>query len=254
MSIKNVFRRVAEIGPLKNLKGVIRSYLVPQKWVFPAREFEQQTGMTGLSRSYKTPKGQDETDLASQWYEIYGRRKYGVIFDQNISYVARYFNNLAHGIRESEDWEDELRTTVAELIRLNPELSIVRYNPDDIEQTFRVLDGALSGFNPDDINYYVNEWEQADRNYSNAYKDLLEEHLPANIYWIASPATLQKIKSHFGLEKWEPEELAFHALIEQKKLPQRPSPLHFVVSRGLSVIDRFVEKFSKIAELNNDIN
>jgi hypothetical protein len=65
--------------------------------------------------------------------------------------------------------------------------------------------GVTSGFNPEDIDFYINE-----KRFTPEFDDwrilnrALREKIGFNFGWVPSPQTVDRIKSHFGLSDWVP--------------------------------------------------
>lgn len=81
---------------------------------------------------------------------------------------------------------------------LNPSLKPVRFNRDDLLQVWHVLLGVTSCFNPDDIDYFINNIDQLNtpqQNFSDKLKRSLrsEFNVAAELYWRPSEKTAQRV-------------------------------------------------------------
>jgi|GEM_PF-5981297 len=135
----------------------------PRKQEFPARQFEQQIGISGISRNYTIPESVWDTApltfLQKSYGVIYMRcedfesrvsifNKASVLFD---AYRARIINQKNGFIKMCDThfalWE-EIKQYNPSLINVNPE-------PYNLIKINDVVMGAISGFNENDIQYYI---------------------------------------------------------------------------------------------------
>jgi hypothetical protein len=95
---------------------------------------------------------------------------------------------------------NEFRGMLDALEALNhDQISAIRFNRNDNQDVYNVVHGIVSGFNADDINYYINNYydssQEADR--SRMQRAILSaipcSHSPT-VGWIASMPTLKKIE------------------------------------------------------------
>ncbi len=99
----------------------------------PALEFEDRIGIAGVGRRYAMPP---DHDMESLEHEIKRRIKWCAI-------------SLDERLKRAQDYADILT-------RLNPELQKTRYDRDDLTDVWHFLLGVTSGFNPDDIDFFIN--------------------------------------------------------------------------------------------------
>ena len=99
----------------------------------PALEFEKRAGIAGVGRRYAIPR---DHDMQSLEHEIKRRIKWADIPMEERQRRAALYARV--------------------VTRLNPELERVRYNKSDLGDTWTFLLGVTSGFNPDDIDWFIN--------------------------------------------------------------------------------------------------
>jgi hypothetical protein len=161
-----------------------------------AQDFEQKTGLQGIAGYYTMP------------------------YQMKMSEADIFLQNLG------ETDNDTLQKFAADLLELNPDLKTVRYNDN---QLFHFLRGATSGFNPRDIDFYLNDRPEEppteevfrlentndtitdNHPYAEGFKHLvywqaINTKIGTNIHWTASYETFDRIKEQLGLEEWIPNE------------------------------------------------
>lgn len=152
-------------------------------WEYPARNFEKQAGIDGISRTYKMPEDKTMIRIAKQTgFEI---GKGGTTLD--------HLNEIADKI-----------------IQLNPDLLEVKYSRDNPQDVRDLIFGVTSAFNPEDINYFINTNSKHEVDKPLPYRmakrlivaNLYEEKTGVFLTWIPSPETLNIISSKLGLEKF----------------------------------------------------
>lgn len=146
----------------------------------PAKAFEQTTGIKNIAGHY------DFAGLSRDQIEIVARR------------VA------TDGRKETPEGH-KLLSEMAQLLKLeNPVLNGVKYNPQDTHQVWDMIMGAASGFNVDDMNFYIHENQWAGKpgrqDYNKAIdklKAVVEERYPnqGGLGWIPSLETCKKIET-----------------------------------------------------------
>jgi hypothetical protein len=127
----------------------------------PVHDFERQTGVTGISRSYLIP----DNMTAHEYEDFYtwkildgGIKKPGVVEGTALpeSRITKIKGDVDQFLmKRSAGYQALLQQGWKKLVDLNPELRKVRLDPKKIDQVYDALMGATSGMNPDDINFYV---------------------------------------------------------------------------------------------------
>ncbi|MBK6896927.1 MAG: hypothetical protein IPH06_10090 [Alphaproteobacteria bacterium] len=164
------------------------------KETLPAHAFEQETGMTGISYSYVLPEDlqPENTRPESSFHSLV-----------NVWDAAA---------------QNRLYQMVDETLALNPgsgleRIPLDRTSPQAIQD---FLHGVVSGFNADDIHYYLSLHGLLSSGNDDAgfqkipgYKDriaqaALEHRLGHQLGWLASPQTIDRIKQQAGLGDWTP--------------------------------------------------
>jgi hypothetical protein len=174
-------------------------------WKMPAHDFERESGVKGIARDYLMPEGHTMQSVGERF--IGGMASVNV---QNIllRYDYQVMRTLFQKAVSGESaWENKMLKTLDEIIELNPELQAIQYGKTSIDETYHVLCGLCSGFNPDDINHYLSGCRNGRTpEYFDArvYARMLGDKIGFDFLWIPSSATTEKIKAHFGLENWEP--------------------------------------------------
>ncbi len=164
------------------------------KEALPARAFEQATGITGIAYTYALPE-----DLQPE------RAETGVSYNS----LCMVWDAAA---------QNRLYQMVDETLALNPgsgleRIPLDRTSPQAIQD---FLHGVVSGFNSDDIHYYlslhgllISGNDDAGFQKIPGYKDriaqaALEHRLGHQLGWLASSQTLDHIKRQAGLGEWTP--------------------------------------------------
>lgn len=151
----------------------------------PAKDFEQVTGMTGLSRDWDMPDNKSPSDVQSYLSDLWNKR-----------------HDLAHqpyfDLREVDTIEAALYDAYHQLIDRNPDLKTIPFVSQDINKVMDVVYGATSGYNLDDIAHYVHRAHE-DAVKDRARSDRIFAQLWVRAGWVMSPATAQKIENHFGI-------------------------------------------------------
>lgn len=153
------------------------------KWEQPARDFEGEYEITGISRQYKMPNDQTEREIAK----------------------ITKFDKASLNINITRNLLDDL-------IKLNPELQKISYDPNDCSHTSNIIDGITSGFNPNDINYFIrtntptiNGLRSEEQTLRFLTKMAYEEKLNVSTSMMPSPETWETIQQKLKKSKnWKP--------------------------------------------------
>lgn len=145
-----------------------------------ALEFEARYGLSGIGRRYIMPP---DHDMQSLEYEI--RRR--------VQWVDIPMNER---LKRAQGYADTLTA-------LNPGLTWVSYQRQDLLDVWHFILGVTSGYNPDDIDYFINNIGRPHHNshYQNdpglkKLSVLFNNHAVA-IQWRPSPKTVELIISKF---------------------------------------------------------
>ncbi len=155
----------------------------------PAADFEQKYGLRHIARSYHLPQGISAPEL-----EAY-------------ALLMHYRSDLPRAVylgKMAALWED--------LVDRNPDLGKIKYdlakNPD---AHYFLAQGVASGFNPDDIGYFVQKQAEkkppyAEMTRSRPYISLAAAfNEAAGMQWAAAPETLARIARQFGKKSPPPK-------------------------------------------------
>jgi hypothetical protein len=170
----------------------------------PAYRFEKASGLKGIAGNYKYPGGLNAVEFDDAWtwtFHQYGGGtaalptalvKMGVPMPE----IGLREEINAYLKRAPKELQDALRNVWDELVTLNPALKAVRVDKTDIGMVYDAINGAASGFNANDINYYfeADNSDEARRAYfQDPRRVRIEDETGARACWIASPETLDLI-------------------------------------------------------------
>jgi hypothetical protein len=170
----------------------------------PAYRFEKATGLKGIAGNYKYPGGLNAVEFDDAWTWTF-RQYGGGIEALPKALVAKNVPMPEFGLHEEigaylnrapKELQDALRNVWDETVALNPSLKAVRLDKNDIGKVYDAINGAASGFNANDINYYfeADSSDDARRTYFEDPRRLrIEDETGARPCWIASPETLDAI-------------------------------------------------------------
>jgi hypothetical protein len=157
---------------------------------FPSERFEQESGMTGLSCTYKMPGGMDMEDAQKHYLNLVWEGKTAEDFR-----ASRHIPDVCGNEQAAE--------FIREIINLNPELANVHFDLNDNLQTDYFVKGIFHHYLPEDIDFFINDNSMGWDN----YRMLLKLKININFTgWAPSGKTIKKIKSQFGLSDWQPAE------------------------------------------------
>ena len=152
----------------------------PRQYEFskPAKRLEQRHGLSGIAQDYKLPFGLSEIDL------------------QAFCMLARALRNDLQG---STTLVPSAKPVIDKVIKLNPELHQLHFDKTDSKAVYDVLLGVASGFNPTDIQHFVDGNHGVKSRTLPGYQDKLDQierslGLHA-VCWVPASATLDKIIS-----------------------------------------------------------
>jgi hypothetical protein len=166
----------------------------PEEWVFPALEFEKATGMRGIGHIYKMPGGITMREAFVHLKNILGNRDF-------YEFIKAAFAKNALSAKNNEVMT-KIGKFAREIIDLNPELKKVSFDKEDAIETEDFIAGVLSGYNPEDIDFFLSDYEWDHEREKRVW--LLQVTIGRSIEWAASDLTLEKIRIYYGLENWEP--------------------------------------------------
>ncbi len=141
-------------------------------WQRPAYQFEQVTGFKGIASRYVMPPGagccqQIESFIAHKAKEL----DIGPYVREGKPYhisMAQYERSDRTKIEMYRPARRELLLSMMqayawEFLRYNPELGRVGFDESSIGELYDFCRGVLSGYNPDDIDYYIKQSQQTSR-------------------------------------------------------------------------------------------
>ncbi len=180
-------------------------------FVRPALEFQLAHGLTDIGTDYVLPVRWPSAEAIETHLEKWGDLAKEFLHPLEILLPSKWRNKSA----EKEVLTD-LNTILDELIQLNPELKSVDYDRTKFAEVWPVLQGVASGFNTDDINYFLeirirnktSEGHEIERSsaknkiyakillvYPAEHHQHLQDHFIDHMNWIASPQTVQNVQT-----------------------------------------------------------
>lgn len=170
----------------------------PQEWGYPARMLENEAGISGISAHWKMPEGTTEYGIGLDTEELFIRTGPGFGY-YNVRTCKTLFRKLATGQFEGAGWKKQAHDQLLKIIELNPQLKAVRYNPDSSNNIITFLYGITSGFNAQDINYFLNRTEK-EATADPEIQQKLSEEIGYPVSWFPSPQTRDKIRQAITLK------------------------------------------------------
>jgi hypothetical protein len=143
--------------------------------VRPALVFAEENGLSGIGRTYALPPGLDAETIEA--------------------YVLALRWTARAGLMTPQRYAERMQELGAALEEINPALAALAYDRTEAPAVFDVVMGVTSGFNTDDIQFFIdgNYFARAiaDRAYADKYRRAEEGH--SRIGWVPSPKTLDRI-------------------------------------------------------------
>lgn len=177
------------------LSHLLNRLLSREKWSLSAHEFEKASGIGGISRDYVMPDYFSMAEIGMKAHNDQAKlqRKYNT---KTLASLVKHFSATAAPDDYSE-FATSLRKTAQELIHLNPELKAVRFNEQNILDVYHFVKGVASGYNPADINYWMQIYADDQRRHDAAKtKNELGGVIGIRIKWLPAPETLEYIEAH----------------------------------------------------------
>lgn len=164
----------------------------------PAYEFQRNNNLRGIAGRYRIPGGYTAPE-----YEDLTSRK-----------MTRAMNKLAGGRGNRHNWRlmataespDFLQRSWRRLLALNPVLQNVKVDVKNAHDLFNAHFGVTSGFNPDDINFFLEQRHVGDGLPAKQAREMpvhgariarVEAVAASHMFWVASPKTVEKIEQRF---------------------------------------------------------
>lgn len=172
----------------------------------PALNFEKATGIEGVGRVYKMPGGISMQYMESliPGYEFSAFLMKPVIpFDEKVRFA---WGMAAEGLAPvTMHTGDRARLLTDKLCDLNPALEQVRFDRTDQSLCLHFIVGVTSGFNPSDLQFYLDEKLKNDLDEAMAYRrtgpkgqldtrcDEIFGKDSCMVQWVPSPETMAHI-------------------------------------------------------------
>ncbi len=166
----------------------------------PPRNLEQEYNITGISQTYKGPDNQP----LDHKYEINFFNKYMPYY----SALANNFERFSKDYRAQQTLKkhlsnsnihQELNTEFKALAKTNPEIKEL-FDEKDFIKTYNIIHGMCSGFNIDDINFYINASKE-EKAESAIKKEIIKKSTSIKMNWIPAPNTLIEIVEKTGTKE-----------------------------------------------------
>ena len=170
---------------------------------YPAHRFEAENNIVGLSRVYQLPEPFDPMLLEIYTCALWGgyTTKYHDPDDWDACLKYKKFKQSPHFT--PQPFEDLFHTAWA-IKERNSDLKAINFDDSDMGYLKIFLLGVASGFNPDDIDFFINsilQWSEQQnkkyREYSKALFDELALTQPRGV--VFSPKAVALIKSQVFL-------------------------------------------------------
>lgn len=150
----------------------------------PAKEFEQTSGIAGISHAWVLPRDLPENTIESICNAI-GQKPP----------LQKNYDDLC-----------TLQEIRNELIRHNPDLSQINIDTSDDQQLIDLILGVTSDYNANDITHFIAR-PQPQRLQDNFRREALAKDLGTPVQWIPSPKTEEKIRTQYAALKSSATEL-----------------------------------------------
>ncbi len=233
----------------------------PRQW---ALEFEEKHGLHDIAGHYKYPEGGWKPMQYRMWhtYDMGGDRD---AMQEHIPEFAVQMGDPSLTLQEIEMGPDDLKRELyqfleekrfallkemyKELEALNPELKDFKFDRDNTQHLSDVVHGVITGFNLDDIAYYLS----TERRIVNFIRHNPTIHIDAEAYVEEFDAFHEKVREHLGGRSaemgWVPSEATLKKIWEQVKdrepLPDTTPPreeykdpdTHLNEMTGMSMIE-----------------
>jgi hypothetical protein len=167
--------------------------------IHPARKFELFNHIRGIAGRYKIPQG-----MTAKQYE----EKHRLLMQETLLTSVPNKDIAPHIL-----WQETrtiqppafLQESWDRLVKLNPILKTIKMNSDNTRDLYNAHMGVTSGFNTDDINFYIerdNDGGQAAKQAREmpVHGDMLKRInavSATHLNWVPSPQTAQKIEAGF---------------------------------------------------------
>ena len=164
----------------------------------PALLFQTENRLRGIAGRYVIPGNRTASEYEDHiWNEVEGALKHR---------LAGYHPQGIWSVLVKSPPPAVLRDSWNELLRLNPQLKGVKVNRKNGADLLEAHTGVTSGFNVDDINFYLEQLKTGERLPSKQSRAMpvhgdriarVEAAAGKHMYWVASPQTVEKIEARF---------------------------------------------------------
>ena len=200
-----------------------------RRYAAPALNFEAQTGIEGVGRTYKMPNGISmeymESLLPGTDFSLF-QMKHVVPTDERFRFS--WAMAAEQVVPLATTMETKYQKLIDTLCDLNPELKNIKFDQQNKSDRDNFLWGVTSGFNPDDIQHFLDRshrdpaeikqeqltgiWPQLKRRCDEIFGK--EQHL---VQWVPSPATAAHINEQLD-RRYGPDPLLSLAKEEQERV------------------------------------
>ena len=172
----------------------------------PAREFEKAAGIKGIAAHYRYPHrmGAVEFDDYYTWtFKRSGLILPGVLAAKGIACPAigptEDIDNYLK--RTPPAFRAELQEAWGDMVRLNPVLKKVKLDRNSVNELYDAINGVASGFNTDDLNFYIARSRGPITRHHLEGEELVEARVGQRMQWIVSPKTFAKIERKLHIKR-----------------------------------------------------
>ncbi|MEZ0224353.1 MAG: hypothetical protein ACAH83_07370 [Alphaproteobacteria bacterium] len=166
----------------------------------PALRFQRQNNLRGIAGRYFIPDGK----TAAQYEKWMSRRMSAHVGREMKKRNATEFDYWA--VAEDLGLPPFLEKSWDRLVELNPALKDVKLNKSGVEDVYNAHIGVTSGFNVDDINFFLKQKHIGDGLPAKQAREMpvhgarlarIRAAAEAEMFWVVSPATAKKIEKRF---------------------------------------------------------
>jgi hypothetical protein len=166
----------------------------------PALQFSRANNLRGIAARYRIPGG----EIASIYEDEMWRKMEAVVTLQAAAtnMVGQNFWSIAETMQPPAF----LKKSWDKLVKLNPRLKDIRMNKNAAADMLNAHLGVTSGFNVDDINFYIEQQHTGEGKPAMQARRMpdhggrlarIEAVAQEDLQWVASPATAKKIEQRF---------------------------------------------------------
>lgn len=144
----------------------------------PALRMQDWLDLDGIGRVYNVPPGETMESLEKKFFKAF----------------------VEHGNERTAAREDVAHSYANLLCQLNPDMATVRPSIEDFNATVAFIRGMVSGYNKDDIEFFLHVPESIRKEIYDKQRQFFEDAGIAFLGWAPSPKTFESIKSQLAAQ------------------------------------------------------